>query len=289
MTFRGLAYEEIAPGPAMADDIEYLWMVSAKVPLPTTFVRPSPGKSSLDLIITLDGHFCAGAEQFLFGAKPHGAPYLVGPLSGSATLHTQGRCNAVGVKFRPGRGQAFFGVSMHEITDKVIDLAAVESAAEVGRLASAASDATTAETRARAMEHVLEDFRSRRARKAGSNTIAAAMSLIERSRGTLEIAELAGTVGIGPRQLERLFRTTVGVTPKLACRIERVRHAMKLVSSRRPGDWPNVIDACGFYDQAHFIREFRSITGMTPARFSAGCTPTSHSYNTQVESSTTVG
>jgi methylphosphotriester-DNA--protein-cysteine methyltransferase len=289
MTFRGLAYEEIAPGPAMSDDIEYLWMVSAKVPLPTTFVRPSPGKSSLDLIVTLEGHFCAGAEQLLFGARAHGAPYLVGPLSASAALHTQGRCNAVGVKFRPGRGQAFFGVSMHETTDKVIDLMAIESPAEVRRLGGVVADATTAEARARAMEHVLEDFRARRARKTASGTIAAAMALIERSRGTLEIAELAGTVGTGARQLERLFRHAVGVSPKLACRIERVRYAMKLVSGRRPVDWSNVIGACGFYDQAHFIREFRSITGMTPARYSAGCTPTSHSYNTPAEPSTTVG
>lgn len=287
MTFRGLAYQEIAPSAALVGDIEYLWVVDATAPLPTTFSRPSPSKSSLDLIITLDGNFCAGAEQLLFGSRSHGAPYLVGPLSSSATLHSQGRCSAVGVKFRPGRAQSFFGFPMHEVTDKVVDLAGIESSQLVARLAGAAAEPKPAEARARAMEKVLDDFRARRARKTSHDKIAAAVELIERSRGSLDVAAIAGALDTGPRQLERLFRHTVGVSPKLACRIERVRHAMRLVPFGGHADWADIAYACGFYDQAHFIRDFRAITGMTPTRFSTGCT--SDSYNTQGRAARSVG
>ena len=292
MTFRGLDYEEVAASSALADDIEYLWMVGAKAPLPATLTRPSPGKSSLDLIITLDGHFCAEAERFLFGSRAQGAPYLVGPLSASATLHSEGRCTAVGLRFRPGRGQAFFGFPMHDVTDRVVDLAAVESPALVRRLAGAACDAQTPVGRARAMERVLLDFRSRNGRRTCGDRISAAIELIERSRGTLEIGELACSLDTGPRQLERLFRESIGVSPKLACRIERVRHAMRLVPLGRPANWADIVHACGFYDQAHFIREFRAIAGMTPGQFAAGCSPrapTSHFYNTRGTASASVG
>ena len=87
----------------------------------------------------------------------------------------------------------------------------------------------------------------------------------------MDVETLAHALGSSARQLERRFRATIGLGPKLVCRIARIRNAMGLLPLRNGQSWSDIVYACGFYDQAHFIREFRAIAGVTPGRFAHGC------------------
>jgi len=59
----------------------------------------------------------------------------------------------------------------------------------------------------------------------------------------------------------------VGLSPKAHGRIARVRHAMALLGPGARAGFADVVEACGFYDQAHLIREFRALVGTTPGAF----------------------
>lgn len=62
------------------------------------------------------------------------------------------------------------------------------------------------------------------------------------------------------------FKIEVGVTPKRYCRIRRFQRALAL-SSRGDADWIRVAMDCGYFDQAHFIHDFRSFAGLTPTGY----------------------
>lgn len=90
---------------------------------------------------------------------------------------------------------------------------------------------------------------------------------IEKSNGKVSVHELASSTGKSRRTLEIRFRDQVGLTMKSACRIHRFGHFWRL-RKRHPGaEVLQLAEDCGFYDQSHFIREFRLFTGNAPTSF----------------------
>jgi AraC-like DNA-binding protein len=70
--------------------------------------------------------------------------------------------------------------------------------------------------------------------------------------------------------MERLFGQYVGLSPKLACRIARFRHTIQRLKHCQSGlSWADFAIHCGYYDQAHFIREFQEFTQLTPRQYQA--------------------
>jgi len=94
--------------------------------------------------------------------------------------------------------------------------------------------------------------------------VAKAVSRIILSRGATDLAALAGELGIGIRQFERRFNSSVGLSPKLFCRMQRFIHVFHVIG-KQPRKWVDAAIDCGYYDQAHLIRDFRSFCGETPA------------------------
>jgi transcriptional regulator GlxA family with amidase domain len=76
-------------------------------------------------------------------------------------------------------------------------------------------------------------------------------------------------VGLGERQLERLFDERVGHGPKAFARVVRLRRATAAITFGPIASWARFAIACGYADQAHLVREFRALTGLTPRQFAA--------------------
>ncbi|MBD2720837.1 helix-turn-helix domain-containing protein [Hymenobacter armeniacus] len=90
---------------------------------------------------------------------------------------------------------------------------------------------------------------------------------ILRQEGRVSIEALAQGVGLSRRQLERRFLAEVGTAPKLYASLVRFNHAFRLLAASPAPNWQDVAYACGYYDQAHLIREFRRFTGQAPSAF----------------------
>lgn len=72
------------------------------------------------------------------------------------------------------------------------------------------------------------------------------------------------------RQLERLFRDHVGVGPKWVIRRYRLYEAAEMAQSVTKHRWADVAAELGYSDQAHLIRDFRSMFGVTPRQYASG-------------------
>jgi AraC-like DNA-binding protein len=66
----------------------------------------------------------------------------------------------------------------------------------------------------------------------------------------------------------QLFREHVGLTPKLFCRVRRFRAALDRIENGIPVRWAELAADCGYFDQAHLIRDFRAFAGITPLKYS---------------------
>jgi AraC-like DNA-binding protein len=102
---------------------------------------------------------------------------------------------------------------------------------------------------------------------AGLNLAARIARSLLKHRGSLPVLELAHFHGRSVRQIERVFEDHVGLSPKLFSRIARLQTALQM-SRREPVlDWSALALAAGYFDQSHMVRDFRDLTGTTPADF----------------------
>jgi methylphosphotriester-DNA--protein-cysteine methyltransferase len=84
--------------------------------------------------------------------------------------------------------------------------------------------------------------------------------------GKITIAELCMHSNIHERTLERLFKKFIGVSPKFYSRIIRFSYIFSVVNNKTLS-WSEIGLESGYYDQPHFIKNFKSFTGEEPARY----------------------
>jgi AraC-like DNA-binding protein len=83
------------------------------------------------------------------------------------------------------------------------------------------------------------------------------------------VASVAGDLGVSERHLRRVFREVVGLSPKAFFKLMRFERALKAAKDGSDSSWSDIAAGAGYYDQAHLIADFRSLTGATPREFLA--------------------
>ena len=202
------------------------------------------------------------ADPLNFDGSLRGPRALVaGPQLASARLQLVGQVRLMGVRFRPGVGAAVFGIGLDEL--------AGFHAADWPRLGLAQLVDRPAELERAAQQALVErELLSRLGESQVRHT--PVQQLLERIvayRGRARLTDVLQTVPLGQRQLERLFRHQVGLTPKQFSRIQRVALVRNELRTSEP-----LLDtalACGYSDQAHFIHDFKTVVGMTPGQYRA--------------------
>lgn len=175
---------------------------------------------------------------------------VVGQMPRFMEIEPSGAVDLVGVRFRPGGLFPFLRAPMHELTGTWADLKDID--------------------RGLRLEDGVEEALLVRLRP-GNGAVAAAVAAIERGAGRIDT--IARDVGVHPRRLERMFRQEVGLPPKMLARIARFQGVL-----RGSGDWAAVAQACGYFDQAHLIRDFKEFAGETPAAYFARRHPMSDAF-----------
>ncbi len=113
---------------------------------------------------------------------------------------------------------------------------------------------------------VVETFLiSRLKQTSPDNIVSAALEHIHKSKGQIKINDLIKELNISQSPLEKRFRQIVGTSPKKYASIVRMKNVIQ--SSKRENTMTELGYEAGFYDQAHFIKEFKSFTGDTPDAF----------------------
>ena len=95
-----------------------------------------------------------------------------------------------------------------------------------------------------------------------------ALAALDGCPDRLTIADISHRVGLSPRRFIQIFDDAVGLTPKLFARLRRFQRVLA-ATGMRPVDWAGLSAACGYFDQAHLIRDFHAFCGLTPRQYLA--------------------
>jgi AraC-like DNA-binding protein len=178
-----------------------------------------------------------------------------------------GRVRLAGVHFKPWGMAPFLGVPAHELRDRWVPVDAVWQRS-VDRIRNRAGDAATAAGTLRVLEEELL-ARLTGAPPRGLGVVQHTGRRLEASHGAVAVGALADAAGVSGNHLAALFTSHVGVTPKRVARIYRFARLILSVDALRPVDWSQLAHAAGYFDQAHFSREFKDFTGHTPTQYLA--------------------
>lgn len=97
--------------------------------------------------------------------------------------------------------------------------------------------------------------------------ITAISNLIVKNEGMLLVDQLAAYANMSIRNFERRFVDQVGIPPKLFCSITRFNYALGLKIKHPYFHWTSIAYECGYFDQMHFIKDFRKFSGSSPSIF----------------------
>jgi AraC-like DNA-binding protein len=81
------------------------------------------------------------------------------------------------------------------------------------------------------------------------------------------IKNLSGKTGITQKHLITLFKKYVGLSPKIFSRINKFQKVVQLIEQQQKVEWASLAYECGYYDQAHFIKEFQAFSGINPVSY----------------------
>jgi AraC-like DNA-binding protein len=175
-----------------------------------------------------------------------------------------GPSSGVQIDLTPLGAYEFFGRPMHELTNNVVGLD--DALGRAGSLmAEALYHAPTWEARFELLDRAIVS-RIEQSRRA-SPAIIWAQHQIDRAGGNAPITKLSEKLGLSRKQMVNRFREEVGLPPKTYARIARFGRVMQYVRSRADVRWVDVAHDCGYYDQAHFVRDFSEFAGVSPTRF----------------------
>jgi AraC-like DNA-binding protein len=255
-------YRAFAPGPLLAPFVECLWRYRdpAAAGGATEAVLPD---GCIELIIHVGAPFRERSESGRATGQPRAL--VAGQLTRRLLLEPAGPVETWAVRFRPAGAFRFFRPPLELLTDRTAaldDLVGARLERELcERMAAAGGDLE----RARVLRGWLLD---RTPRDVDSDRpIERAVGGILARAGAVRIDRLASEAGMSDRQLERRFLARVGLTPKALCRIVRFQNVLRLLPPDRRPAWADLALEGGYSDQAHLIREFRSLSGATPERF----------------------
>jgi len=244
----------MAPSARLAPFVERFTIVESDDEV-TRVLLPDRG-------LTLGVRF-AGAASLLedAGARRVANAAITGVQGAVRRMRTHAGSGIVLAMFRAAGAARMFAAPLHELFGQTLALEALVPRADVARVIDQV--ATQADHAGRVA--VLEAFLWPRLTAPRDPIVAAAVRAIEGTRGTVRISALAGTLGLSQDPLEKRFRRAVGASPKQLASLVRVRHAIAAGSAGTP--WSRAALEAGYFDQSHFIREFRAVTGVAPTQF----------------------
>ncbi len=185
---------------------------------------------------------------------------VVGPqLTRMSLLINQSHRVAV-IGFQPGGLFRLLGIPMHELFDEGFDGYEI-----MGKDINELLDKCRQQEDMVEINVLIQDFLLKRLNNLQRDLpFDKAILLLLQQNGNMSMAELAYHACVSPRQFERICQDRLGMSPKLYARLINFSNAYRMVEKNTSVNWMDIAYKSGYYDQMHFIRDFKSFAGVTP-------------------------
>jgi AraC-like DNA-binding protein len=257
MTF---TYIRHFPSPPLDTYIDYLYYCDGlmyprekMLPMPTIHLLVSFG----DAIKVLD----------TFRAKPFAMlteSWVIGAWGVCHIADWPSNSQYFGVCFKPGGAYPFLGLPLSELHNQFVPLEAIW-----GHYAAEIRERLYAAPTILARFALLEQLLLARLDEAshGLKVVRYGVAEIARQHGALSIQALSDSIGISQNHLLTQFKRMVGVSPKALAGLYRLEHVLRTIDPTQPVDWALIAQQSGYYDQAHFNKDFMTHLGHHPTDY----------------------
>ncbi|MFD8250046.1 DUF6597 domain-containing transcriptional factor [Nocardia sp. NPDC059691] len=239
----------LPPGPAVDRYIEWYWAVSwdlrGRPPYRAEVLSYPSVNVTFERSETRTGGFVNGVTTTKF----------IRELSGLG--------ETFGIRFRAGGFGAFTGLDVGSFRDRAVPLADVLP--DAASLTERVLDAPTVERRRHIVEEYLADHPA-----VEDPTYRSVLRIIDAMATDQELTrvdQIAERFDVPARTLQRMFRRYVGAGPKWVLRRYRLQDGADLLAKGRTEDLAALAAELGYFDQAHFSREFTAEVGMAPLEY----------------------
>jgi AraC-like DNA-binding protein len=253
-------HERLAPCAALAGLVEHYWFVGWDMQGHPPQLQETLPHPNVHLVVEHD-------TDGVYGV--HTARY---------TKLLAGQGFAFGIKFRPGGFRPFLGRAVAHIADQRVALAEVfgtagnDLAVQLRACATPGAADEATQRAARAEAFLLARLPKR---DADVERAAALVAAIAGDPALLTVDALAAQAGMDKRALQRLFQQYVGVGPKWVIKRYRMHEAVARLQAGDPGSLSQLAMDLGYFDQAHFIKEFAALVGKPPGEYQRQLPPAS--------------
>ncbi len=199
----------------------------------------------------------------LGGGKPGGG--VSGPHSEVFFVERTADDELVGVHFKPGGAPPFLGLPAGDLHNRSATLGDLWGEHDAARIVARLHEAPTSRAKFAVLERTLLEVAFRPLARHPAATFA--LAALRRDSSVRSSAEVARELEMSQRRFIQIFRNEIGLTPKLYSRIERLQAVLQRVELLDDVDWADVASSCGYFDQPHFIHDFREFTGLRPSDY----------------------
>jgi AraC-like DNA-binding protein len=241
-----MRYREFLPSDAMKPYASYYWVLWSETALHSPFTYRVVPDGCYDLVIN-----CTTFERLR----------VVGTSDTATILEIPTPVEYFGIRFFPGCFHLFFPLPLKDLVNKAASCVDVWG----NRLSEFESRLFAAQSTRERID-LAESFLMRRLMvntSSPDHRLWGVLEQIYQQRGHLSFERNAST-GISPRQLRRLFDRYIGISPKSFARIVRFQSVLHAMLREPKQTWSDLYFDFGYYDQAHFIREFKHFFGIPP-------------------------
>ncbi|MXV16262.1 helix-turn-helix domain-containing protein [Hufsiella ginkgonis] len=252
-------FKRVAPSPELAAIIECYWIIISDD------ATPAEQKIIPDGFVEIIFHL---GDPYVIRLKDRWeeqpTALLAGQISRHFMLKNTGRSHMVAIKLKPTAVYHLFGLDMHLLKDRVADLHQAIKGDPFRHLETVLRDTPGH----REVTGLLNDCFKKLLADSDYRPGPAdrAVELITGNHGMISVSKLLPGSGTGERRLEYLFRKMVGLSPKLFARIVRFNYIFSLVDEEET-NWSEIVYKAAFFDQSHFIRNFKAFTGENPSAY----------------------
>lgn len=192
--------------------------------------------------------------------------FVFGQISKFLEIEPTGVTGILSVRFQPDGLSPFLDIPVAQLDNRACPLD--ELFGEEGKIVS---DAVLLANDNQQRIAIIENFLMGRLvnSETADSTTKSCVDLIMQSKGQLVVTELADKMNITRRNMERKFISLIGMSPKQLSRVTRLQATIKMLQDERFTSLTSVAYENGYYDQAHFIKDFRDFTGISPKAFYA--------------------
>lgn len=195
-----------------------------------------------------------------------GRSQLFGVIKGRFSQQLKGKGRVVGVKFRPGGFYPFVQTPMVDYADRWVSYIDV-----LGEAHDALEDSilSLSKDQEEQMRQHMYAFLRRHLPQPDPKIawIEDILTHIRESPDVTRVDDLCTQCGVQKRTLQRLFSTYIGASPKWLIRLTRIQEAVACIQPDFTPSWSDLALSLGYFDQAHFIRDFKQIVGLPPQAY----------------------